>query len=434
MVMESQGKYEVTAEFAKKKDAKDPLARFRGRFYVPKGSIYVDGNSLGLCPKDAEKSVMRALDEWKRFAIKGFMQGAPPWFYMAEKYGALCADLVGAKPDEVVCTGTTTVNIHALLATFYRPDGKKCQILADELDFPSDIYAMKGQIALRGLDPEKCLIRTPSTNGYVLDEDTLIERMTDDVALVMLPSVLYRSGQLLDIRRLTREAHRRGIVIGFDCCHSVGAVPHRFDEWGVDFAMWCSYKYLNCGPGSTAFLYVNRRHFEERPVLAGWFGNRKETQFDMSHDFEPARSAGAWQISSPAIFSAAPAEGSLRIIHEAGMENIRRKSLDMTGYLIYLIDEMLSRKPYNFKIATPREPGRRGGHVAVVHRKEALRINEALLARGVVPDFRPPDIIRIAPIALYNTYHEVWRVVQHLKQIIDKKEYERFPQQRKAVA
>lgn len=432
--MRSRSRFDASADFAKKMDAKDPLAKFRDKFCIPKDSIYVDGNSLGLCPKDSEKNVLRTLEEWKTLAIKGFMLADPPWFYMGERLGALCAELVGAEPDEVVCTGTTTVNIHALLATFYRPEGKRIKLLADELDFPSDIYAMKSQIALRGLDPEKCLVRAPSVDGYVLDEETVIKCMTDEVALIMLPSVLYRSGQLLDIERLTEEAHKRGITIGFDCCHSVGAVPHRFDEWGVDFAMWCSYKYMNCGPGSTAFLYVNKKHFDKGPALAGWFGNRKETQFDMSHDFEPARTAGAWQISSPAIFSAAPAEGALDLIREAGIENIRKKSIDMTNYLIYLIDEILCKPPYDFSIGTPRDPARRGGHVAIVHKNEAVRINEALLAKGVVPDFRPPDIIRVAPVALYNTYYEIWQVVRYLKEIIDNKEYERFPKARKAVA
>lgn len=426
--------YEPTAEFAKRMDAEDPMSRFRNRFFIPKDTIYVDGNSLGLCPKGAEKDVQRALDEWKTLAIKGWMQADPPWFHMGEKYGALCADLVGARPEEVVLTGTTTVNIHALLATFYRPEGERNKLLADELDFPSDIYAMKGQIALRGLDPEKCLVRAPSADGRTLDENELVEHMTDEVALVLLPAVLYRSGQLLDMEYLTKEAHERGITIGFDCCHSVGAVRHKFDKWGVDFAMWCTYKYLNCGPGSTAFLYVNRKHFETGPVLLGWFGNRKETQFDMRHDFEPAESAGAWQISSPSIFSAAPTRSALDIIHEAGIDNIRRRSLDMTSYLIYLVDELISKPPYNYSVGTPREPARRGGHVAIEHPTESVRINEALIAKGVVTDFRQPNIIRVAPIALYNTYYEIWQVVQYLKEIIDRKEYERFPKTRKDVA
>jgi len=257
--------------------------------------------------------------------------------------------------------------------------------------------------------------------------------VNDNVALVFLPSVLYRSGQLLDIRQLTEEAHRRGIVIGFDCCHSVGSVPHYFDKWDVDFALWCSYKYLNGGPGSAAFLYVNKKHFNREPALAGWFGYVKDRQFDMSLEFEHSRSAGGWQISSPAILSSAPLEGSLRVTLEAGIEAIRAKSLEMTSYLMFLVDEVLSQSPYDFSIGTPREDERRGGHVAIEH-EEGLRISEALRSRGVVADFRPPNIVRIAPVPLYNTYHEVWQVVQHLRDIIEKKEYERFYKERKAIS
>lgn len=425
-------KFTVDEECAHNLDEEDAL-QFRDRFYTPEGTIYMDGNSLGLLSKDAEKSLIKALTEWKTLGIKGWLEGNPPWFYLAEILGAAASNLVGAAPEEVVVTGTTTVNLHSLVSTFYTPEGKKTKILADELDFPTDIYALKSQIKLKGLAPEDHLVLAPSRDGRFLDEEDIIELMDEDTALVVLPSVLYRSGQLLDIPYLTEEAHKRDIPIGFDCSHSVGVVPHFLDEWGVDFAFWCSYKYLNGGPGSTAFLYINKKHFGKEPALAGWFGNVKETQFDMSLDFEYARSAGGWQISSPAILSSVPLEGALRITLEAGIENIREKSLKMTSYLMYLLDECLSGEPYSFTVGTPREPHKRGGHVAVEHEKEAFKINEALKARGVVPDFRPPNIIRIAPIPLYNTYHEVWQVVQYLKEIIDKKEYESFSKERKAI-
>ena len=261
----------------------------------------------------------------------------------------------------------------------------------------------------------------------------IVELMDDDVALVMLFSVLYRSGQLLDMQYFTQEAHRRGIIIGFDCSHSAGVVPHHFDRWDIDFAVWCSYKYLNSGPGSTAFLYVNKKHFERTPALAGWFGYVKEKQFDMLLDFEPAHSAGGWQISSPGILSAAPIEGALQITLEAGIEAIREKSLTMTSYLMYLIDEYISGEPYRFTIGTPRVSSRRGGHVAIEHQTEAFRITEALKARGVISDFRFPNVIRIAPVPLYNTYCEIWRVVHYLKEIFDNREYEKIPTERKAI-
>jgi len=426
-------KFESTESFSRKLDSEDPLAKFRQRFHIPEGTIYLDGNSLGLLSKDSERSLSRVLEEWRSLGIGGWLEAKQPWFYFAEELGAMCARLVGAEPEEVVATGTTTVNIHTLVHTFYHPSGKRKKILADELNFPTDIYALASILKLRGLDPSKNLILAQSQDNRTLDEDKIIELMDDEIALVFLPSVLYRSGQLLNVEYLTEEAHKRGIPIGFDCSHSVGAVPHHFDKWRVDFALWCSYKYLNGGPGSTAFLYVNKEHFNSEPALAGWFGYVKEKQFDMRLSFEHARSAGGWQISSPAILSSAPLEGALKIILEAGIDRIRAKSLKMTSYLIYLVDELLSRPPYSFSVGTPREPRRRGGHVAVEH-EEGMRIGEALRARGVVPDFRPPNIIRTAPSPLYNTYHDVWKTAQHLKEIIDEKEFRRYPANRKAVS
>jgi kynureninase len=425
--------FKSTEDHAHKLDSENPLSRFRQRFYNSEGTIYMDGNSLGLLSGDSESSVLRVLKEWKTLGIRGWLEAKRPWFHFAEELGAMCAKLVGAEPEEVVATGTTTVNIHSLVNTFYQPDGRRKKILADELDFPSDIYALRSVIELKGLDPMENLILVPSEDGRFLDEKKVVELMDEEVALVFLPSVLYRSGQLLNMQYLTEEAHERGIAIGFDCCHSVGVVQHYFDEWNVDFALWCGYKYLNGGPGATAFLYINKRHFGREPALAGWFGYVKDRQFDMSLSFEHSKSAGGWQISSPAILSSAPIEGSLKIILEAGMETIRGQSLKMTSYLMYLVDETLSKHPYNFTIGTPKEAPHRGGHVAIEHR-EAMRIGEALRARGVIADYRPPDIIRIAPIPLYNTYHEVWRVIQHLREIIDKKEYEKLPKERKTIS
>jgi kynureninase len=423
--------FSTDEEYARTLDEDDPLS-FRDRFFIPESTIYLNGNSLGLQSKDAQQCVQRVLDEWKTLGIGGWLEGDPPWFYYAETLGAKASGLVGALPQEVVATGTTTVNLHTLVGTFYNPRGRRTKILADELNFPTDIYALQSQIKLKGFHPERDLVLAPSEDGRFLDEKKIVELMTENVALVCLSSVLYRSGQLLDIPYLTEEAHSRGIKIGFDCSHSVGVVPHHFDEWGVDFAFWCSYKYLNGGPGSTAFLYVNKVHFKEEPALAGWFGYKKQEQFDMLMEFSHAESAGGWQISSPSILSTAPLEGALNITLEAGIENIREKSLAMTSYLMYLVDELLADDPYNFRIGTPREPSRRGGHVALEH-EEAMRICEALRTRRVVPDFRPPNVIRVAPMPLYTTYHEIWQVVQYLKEIVDATEYEQFSTERKAV-
>jgi kynureninase len=418
---------------ALEQDARDPLRDFRGRFHLPDAGIYLLGNSLGLMARESEAAVRRVMDEWREMAIDGWLHGDPPWFHLAETLGAQAAGLVGASADEVVATGTTTTNIHALIGTFFRPTGSRRKILADELDFPSDIYALQGQIALKGLDPRHDLVLVPSPDGRTIEEEAIERLMTDEIALVFLPSVLYRSGQLLDIARLTRAAHKRGIVIGFDCSHSAGVVPHRFSEWDVDFAVWCGYKYLNAGPGSAAFLYVNRRHFGLRPLVPGWFGNRKETQFDMSLEFSPAPNAGAWQISSPSILSAAPLEASLRIFREAGIDRIREKSLAQTKYLMDLAEAELLAPPYDFRFGTPREPERRGGHVALERDAGAWETAQALKKRGIIGDFRPPNIIRLAPVALYTTYHEIWRTVRHLREIIDSGEYLSMSESKSAI-
>jgi kynureninase len=431
--MEKEINFQPDESFALEMDAADPLAKFRDRFYLPPNTIYMDGNSLGLMPKDAEIFITRVLDDWKNKAIGGWLEGVSPWFYLAEKLGAMCADMVGASAEEVVCTGTTTVNIHSLIGTFYNPGGKRTKILADELNFPTDIYALKGQLKLKGLDPQRHLILVPGQDGRILDEETIIQAMTDEIAVVFLPSVLYRSGQLLDMQLLTDKAHERGILIGFDCSHSVGAVPHYLSQWDVDFALWCSYKYLNGGPGSPAFLYMNRRHFQREPLLAGWFGYIKEKQFDMLLDFQHTKGAGGWQISSPGILGAASLEGCLKIFQEAGIQQIRKKSIRLTSYLIYLLDHFLPKDEYHLNIGTPRESSRRSGHVAVEGNEDLWRIHQALKARGVIPDFRPPGLIRFAPIALYNKYHEVWQTIRHIKDIIDSKEFESYSSEKTAI-
>ncbi|MHA2291522.1 MAG: kynureninase [Candidatus Hodarchaeales archaeon] len=405
-------------------DLEDSLAKFRERFFIPEGTIYLDGNSLGLLSKEAEKSLLRVVDEWKKLGIRGWFETKNPWFYFGESLGEMVAPLVGADPKEVVATGTTTINLHSLVSSFYHPHGKRTKILADELDFPTDIYALKSQIRLKGLDPNKHLVLVPSDDGRTLSEAMIVDHMTDEIALILLPSALYRSGQLLDIKSITKEAHSRDIPIGWDCCHSVGAVPHHFDDWGIDFAFWCSYKYLNSGPGGTAFLYINRKHFNTIPGLSGWFGYVKDKQFDMSLEFEHAKSAGGWQISSSNILCSAPLEGSLQVTLEAGIDNIRAKSIKITTYLINLVDNLLTKDPYNFKIGTPRNPDQRTGHVALEHDREAFRISEVLKTKGVITDFRPPNVIRIAPCALYNRFQEIWDVVHILREIIENKEYE----------
>ncbi len=425
---------DTSRDEARRRDAADPLASYRERFYTPPGAIYMDGNSLGLLSRDAERTLLRVLDEWKRLGIDGWLGADPPWYTFAEELGALMAPLVGAETDEVVVSASTTVNLHTLVATFYKPQGRRRKIIATALDFPSDIYALQSQIRLHGGDPTTDLISVPSRDGRLIEEEDIIAAMTDEVALVLLPGVYYRSGQLLDMGRLTAAAHARGIPIGIDGCHSVGLVPHAFDRWGTDFAFWCTYKYLNSGPGGTAGLYVNRKHFGTPPGLAGWWGSNKATQFDMSHVFTDAGTAGAWQIGTPPLLSTAPLHGSLLMFAEVGIENVRAASLARTDYLIALIEAMgLTEPPYGYGIGTPRDHARSGGHIAVEH-AEGPRIAKALKTRGVIPDFRPPNIVRLAPIALYTSYDEIWQSVQHLKAIIDERAYEAFPAVRDLVA
>jgi len=422
--------FRLNEEFALELDSKDSLKDIRDRFYIKPEEIYMDGNSLGLLSKDAEESLLRVVDEWKKLGINGWTKAEKPWYYYAEELGKLQCPLVGAREGEIIVHSSNTVNLHTLLATFYNPIEDKKKILIDELNFPSDKYAVESHLLLRGLDPKENLIMVNSTDGRMIDEDDIIKSMEDGVALVLLPSVLYRSGQLLDIEYLTKEAHKREIIIGFDCCHSVGVVPHYFSEWGVDFAFWCNYKYLNNGPGGAASLYINKRHFYKGPGLAGWFGYNKDKQFDMSLDFIPSYNAGGWQIGTPHLLSMAPLEGSLKIFNEVGIEEIRKKSLNITRYMMFLIDKILT--PYGFSIGTPREDNRRGGHVALEH-DDAVRINEALKNSGVIPDFRYPNVIRLAPISLYNTYHEVWRVISIIKNIMDTREYEKYENKRDIV-
>jgi len=413
-------------------DRGDPLAHFRERFSIPNDTLYFDGNSLGLLSREAEQAVIDALDAWRTFAIDGWTGAPRPWFYLGEELGAMQAELVGAQPNELVVTGGITINLHALLATFFQPTPGRTRIVADTLNFPSDLYALQSHLRLRGLDPSEDLVLVASRDGRTIDEqDVLAALDRADVALAWLPSVLYRSGQLLDMPRLTAAARARGIAIGFDCAHSVGSVPHRLHEWDVDFAVWCTYKYLNAGPGAVGSLYVHERHHHLGPGLAGWWGSDKDRQFDMATEFTPSASAGAWQIGTPSILGAAALYGSLSVLREAGIDRLREKSLALTGLLIDLADEVLA--PLGFEVGTPREAARRGGHVALEH-PAAVRIARALKAHRIIPDFRPPDVIRLAPVPLYTRFRDVGQVVLTLKAIVESGEYLQFADERAVVA
>ncbi|HLR04086.1 MAG TPA: kynureninase [Virgibacillus sp.] len=422
---------ELSQAYAERMDNNDELRSFQKEFYIPENTIYLDGNSLGLLSKRAEQSLYKLLESWKTFAIDGWTEGEHPWYYLSENLGEKTSPLIGASPDEVLITGSTTLNLHQLISSFYTPKDHRSKILADELNFPSDIYAMKSQIVLKGFEPDKALIQVKSDDGHTFNTKTIIDHMTDDIALIVLPSVLYRSGQILDMETLTKEAHKRNILIGFDLCHSIGAIPHKLSEWDVDFAFWCTYKHLNAGPGSVGGLYVNEKHFGKTPGLAGWFSSDKTKQFDMEHDLTPAGDAGAYQIGTPHVLSAAPLIGSLEMFQEAGIENIRKKSLQLTDFMMRLVRSQLA--DYDFNIANPVDDLERGGHIFLEH-PEAARISKALKQDGVIPDFRNPNGIRLAPVALYNSFTDVWKAVQILKTIMDEDRYKTFENKRGVIA
>jgi kynureninase len=408
--------FRLGLDFARELDARDPLARFRERFDVRPDRIYLQANGLGLASREAEAAVQGALAAWKERAHRGWEEGERPWLTTAERLGALEAPLVGAAPDEVVATGTTTYNIHVLMATFYQPSGRRTKVLADELNFPSDIFALQSQVRLRGLDPAQHLVLVKSRDGRMLDEDDVIAAMTDEVAVLMLPSAIYRSAQVLDVARLTRAAHERGILAGFDLAHSIGVAPHALDAWDVDFALWCGYKWLNGGPGAVGGIYVNRRHFGRAAGMTGWFGVAPEHQFDPELVYHQAPTARAWSLSTPHVLSAAALEGALAVFHEAGIEAIRAKSLVQTRYLIFLADRVLLGRDSAWSLATPREDHRRGGHVALEH-PEAARMRPHTLARGLHFGFKKPDTFRVAPSPLYTTYAELWQAMAALREL-----------------
>ena len=428
-----------SAAHARQLDADDPLAPFRARFYLPPGApVYLDGNSLGLLSVDAEASVRRVLEEWKTLAIGGWLDGAPPWFTLAEALAGRVAALVGARAEEVAVTNSTTVNLHQLLATLYRPPGEgapRSKILAFAGEFPSDLYAITSHLRLRGLDPAAHLTLFPAGADGLIDEAALARALVEDptLQLAVLPAVVYTTGQLLDVRTLTARAHAAGVRIGFDLSHSVGAVEHALSADGVDFAFWCHYKYLNAGPGAVGGLYLHTRHAGLRPGLAGWWGAHKARMFDMAREMEPAHGAAGLQVGTPPVLGLAALEGALGLTEAAGLAALRAKSLRLTAYLMARIEARLPMGGADgFRFANPREDRRRGGHVALVHR-EAARLCRALKVAGVVTDYRPPDIVRLAPVPLYNSFADCHAAVERLVEIMAARAYEDYPVERALV-
>jgi kynureninase len=417
--------FSTREDFAVQSDREDPLRGFREKFSLPLGNngkpvIYFAGNSLGLMPKSARQIVEEELDNWAKLGVDAHHATGTPWYSYHEVLREPMARLVGAKPHEVIWMNSLTVNLHLMMATFYHPTKLRFKVLMEEPAFPSDTYAIKTQIIHHGLDPKDALVLArPRKGEFTIRTDDvieLIEKQADQLALVMLAGVNFFTGQLFDIEKITRAAQKHGIVIGFDLAHAIGNVSLALHDWDVDFAVWCSYKYLNAGPGAVAGAFVHERHATNTklPRLAGWFGNDPNTRFrlHLEPDFIPVPSADGWQISNPPIFSMAPLRASLAIFDEAGgMERLRAKSVKLTGYLEFLIDQIGSKK---FSVITPADPKARGAQLSIQAHEHPKQLHEELIAAGVKCDFREPNVIRVAPAPLYNTFHEVWRFAQIL--------------------
>jgi len=411
--------------FAREMDAQDPQRDFREQFYLPVGKdgkplIYFGGNSLGLMPKSARQVVEEELDNWAKLGVDAHHAAGTPWYSYHESLRQPTAQLVGAKSLEVVCMNSLTVNLHLMMATFYRPTKSRFKILMEEPAFPSDTYAIKTQIAHHGLDAKDALILARPRKGEftIATEDILdlIKKHADQLAVVMFGGVNFFTGQLFDVKKIIAAAREHGIIAGFDLAHAIGNVPLSLHDWNVDFAVWCSYKYLNAGPGAVAGAFVHERHAinTKLPRLAGWFGNDPNTRFrlHLEPEFIPVASADGWQISNPPIFSMAPLRASLAIFDQAGgMESLRAKSMRLTGYLEFLLTEIGSKK---FTVITPREPDARGCQLSILAHEHPKQLHEELVAADVRCDFREPNVIRVAPTPLYNTFNEVWRFTKIL--------------------
>lgn len=417
--------FSADEEFALQLDAEDPLRSFRERFHLPLGKdnkplIYLAGNSLGLMPKTARQIVDQELDDWAQLAVDAHLEAATPWYTYHETLREPAARLVGAKPIEVICMNSLTVNLHLMMATFYRPTRARFKILMEDPAFPSDTYAVKTQIVHHGLDPKQALVLARPRKGEFIvrqdDIEVLLKKEGDEIALVLLAGVNFFTGQSFDVERITAQAQERGCHVGIDLAHAVGNVPVALHDWNVDFAVWCSYKYLNSGPGAIAGAFVHEQHATNRdlPRLAGWFGNDPNTRFRMhlEPEFIPVPSADGWQVSNPPIFSMAPLRASLAIFDEAGgMEPLRAKSIQLTGYLEFLLEQAGSKK---FTVITPRETAARGCQLSILAHEHPKKLFSKLQAADVKCDFREPNVIRAAPTPLYNSFHEVWRFARIL--------------------
>lgn len=418
--------FENTEEFAKKLDKDDPLNSFRSKFHIPQFNgrhvVYFTGNSLGLQPKTTQSYIQQELDDWAKLGVEGHVHAKNPWMPYHEFLTDKMAKIVGALPKETVMMNQLTVNLHLLMVSFYRPTKQRYKILCEAKAFPSDQYALASQIKFHGFDPSDALIEIyPREGEYTINEEDIfsaIEKNKDSIALIMIGGVNYFSGQVFDMKAITKAGHQAGAVVGFDLAHAAGNLGLELHNWNVDFAAWCSYKYLNSGPGSVAGAFVHEKHLEnfDLPQFAGWWGHDKQTRFLMDKTFVPIKTAERWALSNAPIFSMAACRASLDIFDEVGMEALLEKSRLLTSYLEFVVGEINKEKNNCLQIITPLK--NRGCQLSIVAHGYGKSLFNKLLENGVVPDWREPNVIRCAPVPLYNSFEDIHRFSNILKSLL----------------
>lgn len=412
--------YQFSADFAEKMDKEDPLSSFRDAFHIPvmngKPCIYLTGNSLGLLPKSAREFVEQEFLDWQNLGVEGHTDAKNPWLYYHHFLSKQVAAIVGAREKEVVVMNNLTVNLHLMLVSFYRPTPVRFKIIIEGGAFPSDQYGVDSQAKFHGFDPKEAIIELlPRQGEYTLrTEDILatIEEHKDSLALVMLGGVNYYTGQVYAMEAITRAAHNAGALCGFDLAHGAGNIPVKLHDWEVDFAVWCSYKYLNSGPGGTSGVFVHEKHGNspEIPRFAGWWGHDEKERFLMKRHFVPMEGAQGWQLSNAQIFPMAIHRASLELFEKAGMDRLRKKSILLTGYLEFILKQIHSQGKFDFEIITPSDPEQRGCQLSVLVRSNGKMLYEYLKTQGVIVDWREPNVIRMAPVPMYNRFQDLYEL------------------------
>ena len=417
--------YENTIEFAKRADSNDILKNYRERFHFPKignnECLYFTGNSLGLQPKTTKEYINRELDDWAEFGVEGHFDARRPWFSYHELLTNKTARLVGAKPEEVVVTHSLTTNLHLLMVSFYRPNADRFKIICEAKAFPSDQYALESQVRFHGFDPEETIVEVSPRDGehIIRDEDVIakINECGDELALVMIGGVNYYTGQVFDMKRITHAGHEVGAVVGWDLAHGAGNLILNLHDWEVDFAAWCGYKYLNSSPGGVSGIFINERHVKNKDLVrfAGWWGHDKETRFLMEKGFNPMVSAEAWQLSNAPVLGMAAHLASLDMFDEVGMDALRAKTIRLSGYLEYVINTISKNLDVNLEIITPTDWNQRGCQVSIIAHGYGKQLFEKLSKAGIIVDWREPNVIRMAPVPLYNSFEDVYKFGEVLK-------------------